>query len=55
MRWLDANLSQTVVYVDKRVASDSQFLFEAEEDLWIRIDPEGERCIVEAYQGQDDE
>lgn len=47
--------SRTLIYVSQKVASDSQFPFERGQDLWIRIDPEGERLIVEAYEGQDEE
>lgn len=45
--------SRTIIYVGQDVAGDSQFPFEDGQDLWIRIDAEEDRLIVEAYDGQE--
>jgi hypothetical protein len=52
-RLLESGPSRTVVYVSQEVASDSQFPFERGQDLWLRIEPEEGRLVVEAYGGRD--
>lgn len=51
-RLLEPQTSKTLIYISQRVASDSAFPFKAGDALWIRIDPQNERLIVEKAKGR---
>lgn len=47
-RFAEYERSRTLIYVSQDVVKDSTFPFQHGDDLWIRIDPDNERLIVEA-------
>lgn len=51
-RLLEPEASKTLIYVSQRVASDSAFPFKAGESLWIRIDTQNQRLVVERAKGR---
>jgi hypothetical protein len=46
-RFVSYEKSRTLVYISKKVVDDSAFPFRPGEELVVRIDPKGQRLIIE--------
>lgn len=44
--------ARMLIYISKAVASDSAFPFKPGDDLWITIDRDGSRLVVERVKGR---